>query len=63
MTDVGELDYVAIRMTLGVPVVWNEGEDFGRDPADRGERVLHRPDQAEDLRCALFESVHLKQYT
>ena len=47
---------------LRAAVAWNEGKDFLRDPVDGSERVLHGPNQAQDLPRILFEVVHLETW-
>ena len=50
--------YVFVRSS---PVVWNESEDFRRDPVDWGELVLQGQNQADDLESILLEKVDLKR--
>ena len=40
-------------------VVWKEGKDFGRDPVDRGKRVLQGPNEAENFESIPLEIVDL----
>ena len=55
---VGQWNYASVFVPFP-PVVWDESEDLGRDPVDRGERILQGPNQAEDFETILFEIVDL----
>ena len=46
-----------------IPGIWNESEDFGRDPVDWGKHVLQGFNQVEDVESILLEMVDLKHGT
>ena len=54
----GQRDYVFISVPQ-IPEIRDEGEDFWRDPADRGEAVLPGPNETEDLESVLLENLNL----
>jgi len=45
---------------LCIPKVWDETEDFERDPVDWGEAVLQGPNEAENFESVLLEDIDLK---
>ena len=55
---VGQRDQTLIRIV--VFIVWDEQENFWRDPVYGRERVLYAPDQAEHFQRIPFERVRLK---
>ena len=46
-----------------IQIVYNESEDFERDPVDWGEPVLRRPNEAKDFKSIPLEIIDLKQDT
>ena len=43
-----------------LPIVWNEGENFGRNLVDWSESILQGPNQAEDVEGILLKNINLK---
>ena len=58
-TYVGQCNDVSIPPAQ-IPGARNEGEDFGGDPVDWGERVLQGPNQAEDFESVPLENIDLE---
>ena len=57
----GECNQVSISVVEGlIPKVWNESEDFGRDPIDWRNPVPPESNQVEDLENVLLKNVELK---
>ena len=54
----GQRDQTLIRIV--VVIIWDEQENFWRDPVYGRERVLYGLDQAEHFQCIPFERVCLK---
>jgi hypothetical protein len=57
---VGQCNYVFISVVC-IPEIQNDGKDFWRDLADRGESVLPGPNEMEDLESVLLEDLKLKK--
>ena len=62
MAYMSQCDKVFISLVF-VPKVWDEGEDFWRDPVDWCEHILPNANQAEDLESVPLENIGLEQAT
>lgn len=49
-----------IVASMGYKVPVELKKNAGRDLIDRGEIVLHRPNQVRELQCVPFESIYLE---